>query len=253
MPRRLLSLPLLIMFAMSPLRVWATSECAHLVAIGAGEVPYQWPEDRPQGAHVGLLNRVATELGVTVEFLVADSRQQAEAEADSGRVDLLVGTERRPELVGLDFLLPPLYQTPLVAWVPGERAFAFHGPEDLQGRRGLVVGEIPPLEGLQLAQRDDFPQAVRDLLAGAGDYVLFELAAGQAEVLRHDLADRVEILLPAIAQQSRYLALSHSSACYSDGLRERLTKALERLEVEGAGWSTVQEQLGQWVSAQDLH
>src|SRR5690606_31814175 len=123
MPRRLLSLPLLIMFAMSPLRVWATSECAHLVAIGAGEVPYQWSEGRPQGAHVGLLNRVAAELGVTVEFLVADSRQQAEAEADSGRVDLLVGTERRPELVGLDFLLPPLYQTPLVAWVPGERAF----------------------------------------------------------------------------------------------------------------------------------
>lgn len=116
--------------------------CEHLVAIGVGErVPYQWQDGaEPQGASVTLLNRVAAGLGVTLDVLTAESPEQAEREVSSGRVDLLIDAELRPQLqAGLDFLEPPLHEAPVVVWVAKDRVFPFQDWDDLGGRRGVRI------------------------------------------------------------------------------------------------------------------
>lgn len=255
MPRRLLSIPLILCFTLLPVRSPAADSCEHLVAIGVGErAPYHWQNPsspQPQGASVALLQQVAAELGLTVEILTADSLEQAEREAISGRVDLLIDAELRPELLaGLDFLEPPLHQAPVVAWVARERTFPFQGWEDLQGRRGVHIDPADSGNGdesLQLGSHEDFGQELRSLLEGNSDYVLFEHALGQLEVLRQGLADQVEVLMPALYTRPRYLALSHNSACNAPELRSGLTVALQGLAREDSGTLMVRNFLRQWA------
>ena len=243
MLRRLLTIGLLTF----PIGELAAGQCQHLVAIGVGErAPYQWQtpdQPGPQGASVTLLTRVAEQLGLTLDILTADSLEQAEQEVVSGRVDLLIDATLRPELLEeLDFLHPPLYEIPVVAWVAKERAFAFRGGEDLQGRKGVSVGEASPVEDqLRLIAIGDFSQAIMRMLAGEVDYVLFEQWTGQLEVLRQEWEDQVEVLLPPVYKWPRYLALSQNSACNFPELRGGLTKSLHRSTSEGAAESSIRE------------
>lgn len=255
MPRRLLSVSMIFCFAMLPVRTQAAEQCEHLVAIGVGErAPYHWRDPsspQPQGASVALLRQVATELGITLEILTADSLEQAEREAISGRVDLLVDAELRPELLaGLDFLEPPLHQAPVVTWVARDRTFPFQGWEDLQGRRGVHIDPADSGDGdasLRLGSRGDFPQELRNLLEGNSDYVLFDHALGQIDVLRQGLADQVAVLMPALYSRPRYLALSHNSACSTPELRSGLTMALLGLAREDSAALMVRNYLRQWA------
>lgn len=254
MLRRLRSISMIFCFAMLPVRSPAADSCEHLVAIGVGErAPYQWQDpsgSQPQGASVALLQQMATELGITLEILTAESLEQAEREVTSGRVDLLIDAELRPDLpAGLELLGPPLHQAPVVVWVARSRAFPFQGWEDLQGRRGMHIDPAGPgigNESLRLSSHGDFSQALRSLLEGSSDYVLFEHALGQLQVLRQGLADQVEVLMPALYRRPRYLALSHNSACNAPELRTGLTMALQRLAREDSG-PLVRNYLQQWA------
>lgn len=258
MPRRLLPVSMTLCFALLPAWSQAAEPCEHLVAIGVGaRVPYQWLDGaEPQGASVTLLNRVAAGLGVTLDVLTAENPEQAEREVSSGRVDLLIDAELRPQLqAGLDFLEPPLHEAPVVVWVAKDRVFPFQDWDDLGGRRGVRIDNTEwETESdqradaqLQLRPHGDFVQALQSLLAGQIDYVLHDHVAGQAAVLRHGWADEVVVLMPALYSQPRYLALSHNSACNTAGLRDGLTRALGGLQGEQSGASIVRQHLQQWA------
>lgn len=260
MPRRSLSVTLILGLALFSFCGQAAAQrCERLVAIGVGErAPYQWQagDGSAQGASVALLRRIAGEAGFSLEVLGTETLAQAEAEVVSGRADLLIDAELRPELLtGLDFLHPPLQQIPVVAWVARERAFAYPQWDDLQGLRGVRMqdadaGVGQPAERLGLSVASDLTVAIRDMLNGDSDYVLYEQWAGQVVALRQGWAERVQVLLPPVYYRSRYLALSHSSACNSPALRGALATALHRIEAEAAGRPMVREQLRHWSGQQ---
>ena len=235
--------------------VWgaAADQCEHLVAIGVGErAPYHWQhaEDaQPQGASVALLRRMADELDVSLNILTAESREQAEREVISGRVDLLIDTRWRPELLtALDFLHPALHLAPIVAWVPAERSFPLYEWEELQGQRGLAVDAALTVdERLKPTSADDFALAIQSMLAGKHDFVLFDYAAGQVDSLRYGWVGRVEVLFPELYKQPLYLAFSHRSACNTPELRGRLAMALHRIESEAAAADSVRKEIRHWA------
>ena len=260
MPRRLLPVPMLLSFILVPL--WsqaAVDRCDHLVAIGAGErPPYLWEVDGEpaQGASVHLVQRLAKELGVTVEILAADTLAQAEDDVISGRADLLIDAQQRPDVsAGLDLLHPPLHQAPVVAWAARHRAFAYQHWEDLLGLRGVRIdaaeqGMEEIVAPLQLGEAMDLTQAVTGVLNGQSDYFLYEQPAGQAAALGRNWADQVQVLLPPVYYRPHYLALSHSSACNSPRLRERLVAALQRMEAEAVSGPLLRQQVQHWFGRQ---
>lgn len=253
MPRRFLSAPLFLGFALWSLcaqSLAAAQRCDHLVAIGVEErAPYQWRAEggEARGASVELLRRVAKEAGVTLEILGAETLAQAEAEVISGRVDLLIDAELRQDLLaGLDFLHPALQRVPVVAWVARDRAFAYQHWEDLRSLNGVRLdgGGEEWEERLRLIVASNLGQAIRGMLAGESDYVLYEQPAGQVAALRQGWAEQVQVLLPPVYRRPRYLALSHSSACNTPRLRGALATALHRLDGGAVDWS---EQVRQWA------
>ncbi|MBD7978849.1 substrate-binding periplasmic protein [Serpens gallinarum] len=244
---------------------WALGmgSCERIVATGvAGQPPYLWQDlenpERLIGASADLVRLLANELGLKVDILASGTAEQAEQEVASGRVDLLINTRLSlPLLERMDFIHPPLHETPSVIWAAKGRHFGYLGRDDLQGRQGIHVAEtlIPSSERfvrgeLQLDTVSDLSLAWSKLLEGHADFLLYERYRGQAEALRLGLADELEVFEPAIYSAGLYLALSHASVCNEAWLRGQLAKKLTESALQETAERLLAENLQRWAGQQ---
>ena len=253
-----LGLALLMCTAAGPLL--AAGKCERLVATGNPEQPpYLWrdPQD-PQhliGAGADLLGELGQALALKVEVVAADSRAAAEADAASGRVDLLLGTYLTAErLEHFDFIHPAYLDVPVHVWARRDRAPLFGRQADLASHAGLALGagSFPPellaqVEQLKLKRGKRADAAVRQLQQGKLDYLLIERQAGQALVDRLGLAGSLQALEPALGSAPLYLALAHDSACNDPWLRGQLAKKMTEFRASGLPQTLLQRNLTRWA------
>jgi polar amino acid transport system substrate-binding protein len=251
-----LGLALLVLAGSSPL--WAAGKCERLIATGnPDQPPYLWRDPQePQhlvGASADLLKELGKALALKIEVIDAGKRSAAEADAVSGRVDLLAGSYLTPErLEQFDFIHPSYLEVPVHVWVQRDKAPLFTRLSDLASHSGLAVGAggfAPPLavqvEALKLKRTSRAEDALQQLLQGKVDYLLLERHAGQGLVERLRLAG-LRALEPALGSEPLYLALSHDSACNDPWLRGQLAKKMTEFVAAGLPQTLLQHNLERW-------
>lgn len=262
--RPLVSLLLASLAGLSASTLWAAASCEKLVATGApDQPPYLWRDpaqpSRLVGVAADLADEVGKRLGIKIEVLDSGSASQALADVQSGRVDLLLGSPLKVELLdGMDFVHPPLLQQPSVIWLRQDAGFTYQGWNDLRGRTGARLSGTKADEqfesfaraNLTLQSTDTPQQAFAQLQQGKADYVLVERHRGAAAVASLQLADAVQLVDAPLFSESRYLTLSHSSACNEPKLRGQLARTLTELTESGLSSRLVEFNLQRWQTEQ---
>lgn len=240
----------------------AASRCERLVATGdPAHPPYLWRDpahpEKLIGLHADLLERVAKELGVSIELIHAGNRGKAHGEVANGRADLLLGQPLSlSALERFDFIHPPLQSAPSVVWVRRDAAFAYSGWNDLRGRQGLVLKDAglgAQFDGfaranLALKEVAGVEEALDQLRRGRADFLIYDRYGGAAQIAAQGLAGELQALDWPVASQNLHLALSHSSACNEPWLRGQLAIQLQKLAASGVADSLLQINLERWMS-----
>jgi polar amino acid transport system substrate-binding protein len=251
---------LLLGFAFLPTWLPAADKCERLVATGNPEYPpYLWrdPKNPKQlvGANADLLERIGSELGLTIEVIYTGPWSRAQHEVRTGRVDLLAGAFlTMSRLDSMDYIHPAVYETSSVVWVRKGQAFAYGGWNDLRGRSGrtLVNNSFGQAfdtfaqENLQLEAVPSLNQAFRMLQLERSEYVVYEQYPGLALARRMNIADQLEVLSPPVSSEGLFLALSHDSACNGPWLRGQLAKKMTELSAAGLPQVLLQRNLQRW-------
>lgn len=252
-----LGLALLVLAGASPLM--AAGKCERLIATGnPDQPPYLWRDPQePQhlvGASADLLKELGTALGVKIEVIDAGKRSVAEADAVSGRVDLLAGSYLTAErLEQFDFIHPAYLEVPVHVWVRRDQARQYASLTDLASHRGLAVGAggfaaplVAQVEALKLKRTAKAEEALQQLQQGKVDYLLLERHAGQALAERLKLAGSLQALEPALGSEPLYLALSHDSACNDPWLRGQLAKKMTEFVAADLPQTLLQRNRERW-------
>ena len=242
-------------------QVLAAGKCERLIATGnPDQPPYLWRDPQnPQhliGASADLLQELGKALEVKIEVIDSGKRRAAEADAVSGRVDLLAGSYLTPTtLEQFDLIHPAYLEVPVQVWVPRDKAPLFTRLADLASRRGLAVGvgSFPEalarqVDELGLKHAGKVGEALRQLQQGKLDYLLIERQAGLAWVGRLGLGAELLALEPPLGREPLYLALSHNSACNDPWLRGQLAKKMTEFRAAGLPQSLLQSNLERWQS-----
>ncbi|WP_428561552.1 MAG: substrate-binding periplasmic protein [Solidesulfovibrio sp. DCME] len=202
--------------------------------------PYDWAVSDAafDGASIELLTRVVPE-GVTLKPLVLPWKRALYL-AGQGEIDLLVSLRITPEREQyLDFTNHRAFPNPIVAFVRKDRAFPYHGWDDLRGRLGGVsLGDTFGggfdeylRANLRVEQAPSMEENFRKLAAGRIDYCVTSLYVGQAYLARHPLAQAIVALEPPISNQDIHFAMSKRSPCLA--LLDRISRALAQLDAQG--------------------
>lgn len=243
---------------------WSAGSCERLVATGNPEYPpYLWrnPDNPAQlmGANAELLKRIGRALDIEVDVIYTGSWARAQDEARSGRVDMLAGafvTQARVEY--MDYVHPPFLHTDSVVWVRRGQELFYAGRQDLQGLKGgtLVNNSFGEdfdryaQQHLSIEAVPSIAQAMRKLLLGRTDYVLYEQYPGTAIAQSLGFAEELDVLQPAISSEGLHFTLSHNSACNTARLRGQLARSLMELRASGVADRVLQDSLALWQSQQ---
>ena len=251
-----LGLALLALAGADPLL--AAGKCERLIASGnPDQPPYLWRDPQhPQqliGASADLLKELGQALGLKIALVDAGKRSAAEADAASGRVDLLAGTYLTAErLERFDFVHPAYLDLPVHVWVARDKARQYASLADLASHSGLAVGSAAfppalaePLAMLKPARTRHAEDALRQLQQGKVDYLLLERQAGQGLVERLALHG-LQALEPPLGSAPLYLAISHNSACNDPWLRGQLAKKMTEFVAAGLPQTLLQRNLQRW-------
>ncbi len=242
----------------------AAGSCEKLVATGSPDYPpFLWrdPANPRQliGADADVLKQIGQALGIRIEVLYSGSRDKAQEEVRSGRIDLLIATPLTLEqLEQMDYINPPTRQTFTHVWMNPQRPFAFAGWDDLLGRSAQVSSHTAlsaefdsfTRQNLSLQLAPTLPSAFEKLLQGQVDFVLAERYPGQAVAEQRGISVRPVLALPAVSSAGLYLALSHNSACNDAQLRGQLTRKMTELVGSGVPESLLQRNLQLWQAQQ---
>lgn len=259
--RALLALAAMLML---PACQAVAGQCERIVATGDPELPpYLWQDPENPGRLVGaaadLLDQLGKALGVRIDTIHTGAGPQAEADAESGRVDLLIGTTpNASRRQSLDFIEPAPFVLSSSVWVRRDQGFAYGGWNDLYGHSGVVladgrlVREFDPLSGayLPLQEASALPEALRTLQQGRADYLLHESLSTQAVAERLGMLGEVRAIEPPITSEGLYLAISRDSACNEPALRERLASGMAELVANGVPEQLLQRNLERWKAWQ---
>lgn len=238
------------------------ASCKTLVASGNPQYPpYLWrdpaDEGRLVGANADLMQRLAQELGVTIEMRYVGPWGRVQEEAKAGRIDLIAGafwTQARTEY--MDYFSPAFHQTRSVIWVTAKSRLAYRQWSDLVGQQGVTVinnsfGEAfdrYARQALKITQVASLEQAIQMLQRGRADYLIYEDSPGQAFLAKLDIQG-VRMLTPAVANEALHLTLAHKSPCNTGELRGRIARALHKL----AGANPLPELLDKNIQLWRLH
>lgn len=252
----------LVGLLMSPGVVGAAGKCERLIASGSPDAPpYLWrdPQDPKllMGANADLLRQAAQELGITVEFLYAGKRSQAQEEVRSGRMDILIDAALNPtQLEVFDYLQPAISHNDIVVWTKTHSGLVAADFADLHGHSGVrsqktrLTPEFEALasQQLQLQAVGSLTAALQKLALGEVDYALAGRYAGMVLVETLGLAGDLQALPLVVDQPGFHLALSANSACNEPWLRGQLAKKMTESAASGLADEAIRRNLGVWKS-----
>jgi polar amino acid transport system substrate-binding protein len=185
--------------------------------------PWNWQQGgRIVGACAVLAQRAIERLGYKVDLSFVGPWKRCQALIAAGQVDVNICSFRNPEREAYSvFAEPRMAQNRIAVFVQKRRApeFAFSRWEDLQGRRtGLVLGVSMGPEFDSFLERSTHiervatvQQALQMLVANRLDIVPFGWEAGQIEVARAGLRDRVVPLEKPALVGDLWLSVSKKS------------------------------------------
>ena len=208
----------------------STKACEQVVAVAMQQDPYTvyYADKGVRGAYVTLLERIMSELEINITWVEAKDAVQAEAEAASGRADLLLAVPlTRDRLQTFDFIHPSLPEDEWMVWFK-EGAFDFSGWNDLRGLKGAstTLFTIEPSfqrfakGNLELSESSPV-EAFDALSKGRLDYVIYPKALIESLGIELQTLGFASLNLKT---QPIYLALSHQSACNDAWLRGKLAQ-----------------------------
>lgn len=253
---------LLLGVLMLPGAGWAAGKCERLIVTGSPDAPpYLWrdPQDPKHlmGANADLLGQALKELGVSVEFLYAGKRSQAQEEVRSGRMDLLADAPLNPSwLDAFDYIHPAATHNDIVIWVRSTSEATIQTLEDLHDLAGAISQRTrltPAFESeaarhLQLQHVPGLTQALQKLVLGEVDYALAGRYAGMVMAQTLGLADTLQALPVVVDRPGLHWALSFNSACNEPWLRGQLAKKMTESAASGLADEAVRRNLDVWKS-----
>ncbi|HDZ54896.1 MAG TPA: transporter substrate-binding domain-containing protein [Pseudomonas xinjiangensis] len=236
--------------------------CERIVVTGNQQSPpYLWedPADPTKliGASVELLQRALEDSGIQVEMLNAGSWEKAQEEVRSGRVDMLAGAFLTPErLAYMDFVHPAYLEVPSVIFVRRGQAFPYNGWDDLRDKVGITLAgnsfgtafDTFARDHLRLERVSSVDQALRNLLLGRADYVVYERFQGMALAEQLGLAGEIDVLDGSMINEQLYFTISHNSACNSPALRSALAISMQEMVSRGEPRQLLEKYRQQWAS-----
>lgn len=222
--------------------LYAVQACESLVAVNYVAVePGLEPDLNQQLQHnvnSEWLKNLAQKTQLSIQLDPAQG-QHALLEAQTGRVDLIIGVSGTPKKdVRLDYLTPAYVQKTYRIWRRSAEQLALTRWPELAGLRGVGDLQAEPLsEFAQQAEQlhwpvhtvDSLDSAVKQVLEGDADYLLAEQQHVQQYLTEHDLVQRFEFIEPAVETKQLFLAIAKDSACNTTELRSTLKKALAQL------------------------
>lgn len=242
MMKRVLMALLLGVFVGAPW-AWAGS-CTRLVVTGHPDYPpVSWAErGQIKGASADLVNRIAGELGLEVEFKDMGSWQAAQQATREGRADIIFGIYKNAERAAyLDYLEPAYMIDPVVIMTQAGKPFDFRSWEDLKGKKGVTnAGESygPEFDAymaknLEVQRSQGAPAAFEALVNGRADYVIMGLYPGLAMAASLGLRQKIEVLPQQLSAFGMFVAFSKKSAC-SGQTKEAFERRIAQLKESGA-------------------
>lgn len=213
----------------------APASCERVTAVNAQQMyPF---ETANAGLDALFAAELARQSGIEVSLLPAPDLEQGRVAFNTGQVDVWLGTHLEFAQHGEAWLLePPVWQTPHYLWFRVSEISDLNALPNLQGLRlvwwptqmqqGLLtpwLGELDLDNGLEVADRLAAIGAVRE---GRADFFLDTARELHAAEL---VADDFEALMVEPVLEPLYIALSGNSACNDEQVRERLQKALQRM------------------------
>ncbi|MCV2356693.1 transporter substrate-binding domain-containing protein [Paucibacter sp. B2R-40] len=255
--RKLLAAALLLLSGLQVANAQET--CGSLLASGNPQYPpYLWrdpaDEGRLIGANADLMQMLAKEIGVPIELRYVGPWGRVQEEARAGRIDLIAGAFwTGPRTEYMDYFHPPFHDTRSVIWVRANAKINYARWPDLIGLQGVTVinnsfGEAFDRfakQSLNMTQVASLEQAIQMLKRSRADYMVYEDSPGQAFLSKLGVSD-VKMLLPAVANESLFLTLSHKSACNSGEMRGRITRAMIRLTGQKVMAGLVERNIQLW-------
>lgn len=223
----------------------ATAEevCTRLTASGNPEYPpYLW-RDRadPQrliGANAQMIEFIANELGIEIDLFYSGPWGRTQEEVSAGRIDLIAGafyTVARSEW--MDYIYPEFQGTRTAVWVLADSDIDYQEWVDLKPYLGVTVinnsfgqaFDTFAREELNIMEVGSLAQALNLVAESRVDYLIYEDNPGKAYAEQLNIQN-LKLLPVAITSQNLYLTISKLSPCNQDDLKERLAKALEKLQ-----------------------
>lgn len=237
----------------------AAAKCDRLIATGGSDnPPFLWRDPQnPKlliGANADLLKKITDSLDLKLELLYTGGASEAMEQVRSGRVDLLADAVLAPtELAYLDFVHPSIAALQLSPWVRNAPGFLYSGPAELTGHSGAYVksGRFdaypkPVLDNLSLRVSPNLGEALKQLLAGKVDYVLYERYSAVARAGKQGLLDQIQRLDPPVSSRGMHFAIAHDSACNGPWLRGQLAIKMTELRAAGVPQQLIVENLERW-------
>lgn len=183
--------------------------------------PYSWQQgDRITGVGAELAERIFSELGIALEFKTQGNWKRTQAEAEHGKVDVIVAAYRTADrLRYLDYHATPFTDDANVVWVARGREFPYAGWDDLIGRHGTaMLGESYGerfdrfiADRLTVSRVSSALLNWKKLQAGHADYFPFSQYGGEIQVRRFGYQDKVVRLPGAIGTEGVYIAIARKS------------------------------------------
>ncbi|RDL44640.1 ABC transporter substrate-binding protein [Marinomonas piezotolerans] len=237
----------------------ASASCNSLTATGNAEYPpFLWRADTGHaldGAVSHLLERLSDKIDIPIVTKYVGPWSRSQQEVRSGRVDLMAGafyTSERADY--MEYFSPAIMFTKSVVWQSKESRFDYHYREDLIGRWGVTVINNSfgqrfddfAKTNLNLLTVASLKQAFEMLVNGRADYVLYELAPGEAYAERLGIADQVMAMTPSISSEGLFLAISKFSDCNSPEVKQRIADGLRELVNAGTAQDSLFYGLDGW-------
>lgn len=169
-----------------------------------------------------LFFKIAKELNLEVKNVGYRSYTEALRDLRRGKIDILGGVyyNKMNYGIGMSLLYPSYIENPVVPLFVKGKEKEVKSFDDLKDLKGIIRKEelIYPMiyqqtNGLDLKQVSGSKKAFEMLIKGEVDYLLTSLYAGEAEVRRFKLVDKIHFSDIALVRPQLFYAFSSTSGC----------------------------------------
>ena len=196
------------------------------------------------GYAIDLFTSISKKMNLKVKNVGYLSYQTALRDLRKGKIDVIAGVYFNKNIlgVGTNLLFPSFMDNPMVPIFVKGKEKNIKTFEDLKNLKGVVRQEelIYPLiyrqlvPGTNLKQVSGSKKAFEMLLKGDVDYMLTSLYAGEAEVRRFKLVDKITFSNTALINPKLFFAFASSTDCQK--LKKLYTAELKNMQKDSANY-----------------